>query len=88
MTNPFQNRALPLDGPASDIVPVTPDDGTDLLDTASALYVEIGGAVALVTLRGASRVVTVPDMTVLPVAARRVLATGTTASGIHALVTV
>lgn len=84
--NPFANRAVPLSGPATDILPVAPDDGTDLTDVAIALYVETGGAVALHTVGGQTRTVGVADNAILPVGTRRVLATGTTASGIHALV--
>lgn len=88
MSNPFTERALSLSGPATDIAPVTPDDGTDLPEVATALYVETGGTLALVSVRGATRTVSVDDMSLLPVGVRRVLASGTTASGIHALLVV
>lgn len=84
MTNPFSGRALALHGPALDIVPVTPDDATDLADVATALYVETGGAVRILTAAGAERTVSVADMSILPVGTARVFATGTTAAGIHA----
>ena len=84
--NPFANRAIPLAGPASDIVAVTPSDVTDFEDVAIALYVEPGGALSLETVGGGSRTVTVADNALLPVGVRRVNASGTTASGIHALV--
>ena len=87
MANPFNGRAVPLGGPATDIVPVTPDDAADLPDAAIALYVTGGGDVAIDTVRGgASRTVTVADRSLLPVGVTRVRATGTTATGIHALV--
>ncbi|MBW0157490.1 hypothetical protein OE699_03210 [Sedimentimonas flavescens] len=86
MRNPFENRAPALHGPALDMVPVSPADGADLTDVASALYVETGGAVSFVTLAGAVRTVSVADKSILPVAVRRVRATGTTASGIFAMV--
>jgi hypothetical protein len=88
MTNPFHNRAPSLSGPALDIVPVTPDDATDLPTVAVALYVETGGVVSFVTAKGNARSVAVADFTILPVGAERVLATGTTATGIHALTVV
>jgi len=84
MTNPFENRAPSLTGPATDIAPVTPNDGSDLATTAIALYVESAGTVSFVTVSGATRTVSVGDQSILPVGASRVLATGTTASGIHA----
>lgn len=86
MANPFLNRAVSLSGPATDIVPVTPDDNADLADTAIALYVEVAGTVAFVSAAGSSRVVSLGANQILPVGASRVLATGTTASGIHAMV--
>ena len=82
----FKSHALTAAGPATDIVPVTPDDATDLADVASALYVETGGAVSIVTVRGATRTVVLGDQSILPVGVRRVRAAGTTATGIHALV--
>ena len=86
MTNPFAHRAASLQGPALDVVPVIPNDSTDLAITAIALYVETGGALSLVTVAGNTRTLNVPDFTILPVGVRRVRATGTTAAGIHALV--
>ncbi|MFN4130116.1 MAG: hypothetical protein ACK4GC_09910 [Paracoccaceae bacterium] len=86
MTNPFQSRSADLGGPATDILPVTPNDSVDLVHVALALYVERGGVISFVTERSQSRVVEVADYTILPVATRRVNATGTTAAGIHALV--
>ena len=85
--NPFANRDPSPAGPATDILPVVPDDAADLPIVASALYVETGGALSLVTLRGEVRTVAVGDRAILPVATRRVRASGTTATGIHALVT-
>jgi hypothetical protein len=84
--NPFQNRALSLSGPATDIIPVVPSDATDLTLVAPALYVTTGGLVSIVTVAGVARQVLVADFSILPVGVRRVNATGTTASGIHALV--
>lgn len=52
----------------------------------SPLFIEIGGIIEIVTVRDETRSVTVGDMMLLPVGVRRVLATGTTAQGIHALV--
>ena len=88
MSNPFEGRTPDLSGPATDLVPVTPNDGTDLPVTAVALYVETGGAVVFDSVAGATRTVQVADFAILPVGTRRVRATGTTATGIHALVLV
>lgn len=86
MNNPFQSRSANLGGPATDILPVTPSNSTDLSDVALALYVVRGGMISLVTERNQTRMVEVADFAILPVATRRVNATGTTATGIHALV--
>ncbi|SEV94331.1 hypothetical protein SAMN05444851_0465 [Aliiroseovarius sediminilitoris] len=88
MTNPFENRSLSLRGPATDMAPVTPSDARDLINVAVALYVETGGAVAFTSVAGYDRVVMVGDNAILPVGVSRVMATGTTAAGIHAFVLV
>ncbi|WP_439560488.1 spike base protein, RCAP_Rcc01079 family [Roseinatronobacter sp.] len=84
--NPFANRTGSLSGPATDALPVTPDDATDLPHIALALYVETGGEISVDTVRGETRSLIVADFAILPIGVRRVRATGTTASGIHALV--
>ena len=86
MSNPFQGRELPLAGPAADILPVTPNNTADLPAVAVGLYVQTGGALSVITVLGNTRSITVPDFTILPVGVRRVRATGTTATGIHAFV--
>lgn len=86
MTNPFSNRAISLNGPATDIAPVTPDDGQALAQVAIALYVETGGTLVITPVHGPDRTVRVADHAILPVGVSRVKATGTTATGIHALV--
>jgi len=86
LTNPFENRTSALSGPATDIMPVTPDDLIDFTEVAVGLYVETGGQISIVTVRNGARIVTVADQSILPVGVRRVNATGTTATGIHAMV--
>ncbi|MEE9387848.1 MAG: hypothetical protein V3U96_04500 [Paracoccaceae bacterium] len=86
MQNPFENRTSALSGPATDMLPVTPDDATELTEVAIALYVETGGQLSILTARNQSRSLTVADQSILPVGVRRVNATGTTATGIHAMV--
>lgn len=85
MTNPFARRASTLSGPATDLAPVTPDDAADLPAVALALYVETGGTLVIDTVGGGTRSVAVADYSFLPVGVRRVRATGTTATGIHAV---
>jgi len=86
LTNPFANRAPSLSGPATDAVPVTPSDTIALSEVAVALYIETGGVLSVITARGATRTVTVSDRSILPLGVRQVRASGTTASGIHAMV--
>lgn len=86
MANPFSTRTPALSGPATDIMPVTPDDNSDLPEAAIALYVESAGSVSFVTIKGATRSVTVSSNFMLPVGVTRVNATGTSATGIHAMV--
>lgn len=82
----FKSHALTAAGPATDILPVVPNDAADLPFVASALYVETAGLVRFVTVRNQTRDVYLGDLALLPIGVRRVLQTGTTASGIHALV--
>ena len=84
--NPFAHRARSIHGPATDALPVTPDDATDLSMTAIALYVETGGTVVVDTVARETRTIAVADFSILPLGTTRVRATGTTAAGIHALV--
>jgi hypothetical protein len=86
MFNPFENREPSLSGPTSDILPVVPSNSVDLPMIALALYVQTGGVLSIITLAGNERSVAVADFSILPVAVRRVNLTGTTATGIHAMV--
>lgn len=84
--NPFSSREVSLAGPATDALPVVPNDTLDLPDVAIGLYVETGGAVCFLSESGSQRTMIVADFSILPVGVKRVRASGTTASGIHALV--
>lgn len=92
MSNPFESTSVQLNGAARDIVPVTPNDSADNLgvslsgdaNVAIALYIQTGGTLVINTYRNDTRTITVPDNFILVCAVRRVLSTGTTASGIHA----
>lgn len=84
MSNPFSNRNAALSDPARDLVPVIPSDSAELEHVAVALYVEGAGTLSFVTVSGTVRSVNVADFSILPVGVRRVNATGTTATAIHA----
>jgi hypothetical protein len=86
MTDSFRTHARSLTSPPEHALAIVPDDGADLPQVTRALYVGGGGDVALV-MRGGEAVsfLAVPGGTLLPVRARRVRASGTTATGIIGL---
>ncbi|KQR78100.1 spike base protein, RCAP_Rcc01079 family [Rhizobium sp. Leaf341] len=87
MTDRFAHTADSLSSPATHAFDITPADDADLPETTRAIFVGIGGAVALRMQSGA--VVTLAGIsqgTLLPVRADRILATGTTASALVGLV--
>lgn len=87
MTDRFAHVAASIDGPASHAFAVTPDDNTDFEETTRALYCGAGGDIALRMLSGSDvTLVNVPEGSVVPVRAVRVLATGTSATLIVGLV--
>jgi tripartite-type tricarboxylate transporter receptor subunit TctC len=79
-----------FDQPGRQVEVVVPDDTDDLLAYAKVLYIGTGGDVAIIPPLNADGAavtfVNVPDGTILPISARRVLATGTTASDIVAVI--
>lgn len=85
MLNPFDSRSTSPAGPGIDYAPVAPSDAADLPVVAVSLYVETAGAVSFVSQKGETRVVNLPDHGYLTCGVRRVNATGTTATGIHAI---
>ena len=89
MGNPFIGVDGQLNGSVYDWVPVTPADGSDNVGTgnvAIGLYITGEGNVSFHNKDGVTRTVTVPANFYMVCAIRRVLSTGTTATGIHALV--
>lgn len=87
MADKFGKHVTMLDDPASRAVAITPDNSNDLAETCRMLY--IGGAGTLtVTLANDSSSVqflAVAAGTTLRIRAKRVHATGTSATGIIAL---
>ena len=82
----YADHASSLVSPASSGAGVTPSDSGELPQVSRALYVAQGGDLALELASGAQVTLGgVPSGTVLPVRARRVRASGTTASGVVAL---
>jgi hypothetical protein len=90
MANPFHNRGPNEFGLIHDMIEVTNNDSADNVGTgniAVGLYIEVGGTVVFLNKDGNERTVVVPDNFYLTCSVKRVKSTGTTATGIHALVT-
>lgn len=86
MSNPFQDRKrVELNGSVTDMVPVTPSNSVDLANVAIGLYITVAGNVTFHNMDGVSRTIAVPDNFYLICSVSRVLATGTTSTGIHAM---
>lgn len=83
MSDPFDNRHVPITAPPSNAEEVTPSDSTDLNVPSRALHIGTGGDLRVRTLGG-------QDVTYRNVAGTKVLravrifATGTTAADIIA----
>ncbi|MFG1227138.1 spike base protein, RCAP_Rcc01079 family [Xanthobacter wiegelii] len=67
---------------ALDLIPITPSDAANLAVPVCALWVQNAGNVRFVTAKGRELTLTV-DAGWLPVAALKVFATNTTATGIY-----
>ncbi|TMV05598.1 hypothetical protein FGK63_16275 [Ruegeria sediminis] len=83
----YRSFAPNLTGPAVGGFDIVPDDGTDLPALPRALMVTVGGDVAVQFRDGAT--LTLPGLTpgvIYPLRPVRVLATGTTATGLKGLV--
>jgi hypothetical protein len=80
-------RSDTTDFPAVRLRAVTPHDTDELVYVAKALYVGTGGNVSLIAQEDSAAVTltNVAAGSIIPVRAKIVLATGTTASGIVAL---
>lgn len=81
MPNPYEIPFGSFNAPASDGFAITPHDSTDFTVNARSVYVGVGGTVVLVTPTGTVLTfVNVQSGSVLPVAAKRINATSTTAT--------
>jgi len=82
MTDVFQYHSSGLESPATRHFAVTPADGSDLANIPRALFIGGAGDIAIRDGAGTDVTYTVPAGTTLLIRAVRVLATGTTATGI------
>ena len=85
MSDQFANRQSGLDSPASDLHPITPDDGADLAVWTRAITATNPGTIRVTAIGGTVATLYLAAGPVLPVRVRRVWATGTTATGIVGL---
>lgn len=81
----YAGRKANMADPARNASAITPNDSADLTTRALALYVGVSGDVKLDTWGGETVTFANVPAGILPVRARRVYATGTTASGIIGL---
>ncbi|MBY6005213.1 hypothetical protein KUV62_14915 [Salipiger bermudensis] len=86
MSDRFGDHSSGLTAPATDVLAITPDDGTDLASIPRALNVATGGIVRVTTLDGTVASVHVSAGIAFPLRCRRVWATGTSATGIAGLI--
>jgi hypothetical protein len=85
MPTPDNFTTIPASAPAFDGAAVTPSDTVDMAKPARALWLGTAGTVVLDTLAGTTLTVVGASAGVLPIACKRVRATGTTATLILAL---
>ena len=91
MINPFRGNRAFTPGSPRDYIPVTPSDTANLQDfegkkiVVIGLFIETGGVLVVETDVGETRTITVPSSFYFIGAVRKVMATNTTATGIHAL---
>lgn len=85
MPDNFASNSPSLNGPASGAGVVTPADGTDLATFSRALWIGVAGNVAVTMLEGQTVTFVAVPIGWLDVRAKRVLATGTTATSIVAV---
>ena len=87
--NPFKYLQNSPTGMIRNWLAVTPNDSADNVGTgnvAIGLYVTVGGAVVFTDVDGNDVTVTVPDTFYINCSVTRVKSTGTTATGIFALI--
>ena len=83
--DPFSSKPTELNSPLRDFFAITPSDDTDLPTAARGILVGVSGDVAVIGVGGSSSVV-IPALAAgvwHPMNVKRVLSTGTTATGIR-----
>lgn len=85
MTDTFQDHTPGLESPPSHILNVSPNDNQDMPTSCRALNVATDGLVRVTLVGGTTGTVFIAAGVTFPLRAKRVWATGTTATGIAAL---
>lgn len=85
MTDTFVTHSTSLQSPATNAYLTTPNDGMELEFFSRALNVSTSGTVRLTTVGGDVVTVFIVAGTAFPIRARRIWATGTTATDIVVL---
>ena len=85
MSDPFSDFATSLESPASNAYDIVPDDNADIQIITRALNVSAEGTVRITTHLGQIVTLYVAAGGAFPIRARRVWATGTSATGIVGL---
>jgi len=83
--DPFKNFTPGLESPATRLAEITPNDTTDLPFLTRAITAETAGYVQVITADGDSGRIFIAAGVPFPIRISRVLATGTTVSGIVGL---
>lgn len=86
MSDFFENHQPGLESPAAGLAVITPNDAADLAVATRGVNVTTSGLLYVTTVNGDSGDIYVAAGTVFPIRARRIWATGTTATGIRGLV--
>lgn len=84
MADPFEQTQPGIESPARSAFAITPNDGADVANVTRGLYVGVSGDVSII-LAGDSAAVTFVGLAagvIHPIRAKRVRATGTTATSI------
>lgn len=87
--NPYKTLDTNPTGLVETWLAVTPNNSTNNVgtgNTAIGMYVTVGGAVSWLDVNGTTITVTVPSNFYINCSVTRVLSTGTTATGIFALI--
>lgn len=85
MVDKFETYTESLNSPPRHLFVVTPDDENDLPTASRCLNVQVGGTIQVTTVAGDTGIIMVASGITFPIRARRIWATGTTATGISAL---